>query len=213
MGCGSTFVNLLLFLVSQIWRTRLYWLIKVCNRCLDLKRNNVDVAVWIEWYRFAFFKKDSAPPFPPAFPISSSLRRNINRATFLWKVVLVPLFSKNGFGGSPPSINRLDFELQRIYRFGECPSPFTNEICFDPRSFLGGKYLPALRGRKVVAAHIASQQFLQWDKDFSVSFLYFLGLLVSVFAFSPRNPRQHCTPALLTLRSNVNYFSGLSVLF
>ena len=104
-----------------------------------------------------------------------------------------------------------------MYRFGECPFPFTNEICF-----LGGKYLPALWGRKVVAAHIASQQFLHGDKDFSVSFSYFLGLLSAVFtrgwiffciAFSPRNPRQYCTPALSTLRSNINHFSGLSVLF
>ena len=94
----------------------------------------------------------------------------------------------------------------------------TNEICF-----LGGKYLPALWGRKVVAAHIASQQFLHGDKDFSVSFSYFLGLLsavffkegryFSVFALSPRNPRQCCTPAPSMLRSNINYFSGLSVFF
>ena len=105
MGCGSTFVNFLLLFFSQIWRTRLYWLIQVCNRCLDL--NNVDVAVWID-IGLQFLEKDSAPPFPPASPISSSLGRNIKREIFL---------------RSPPSLYRLVFDLKELTGLGSVSPP------------------------------------------------------------------------------------------
>ena len=183
MGCGSTFVNLLLLVVSQIWRTRLYWLIKVCNRCLDLKRNNVDVAVWIEWYRFAFFKKDSAPPFPPAFPISSSLRRNINRATFLWKVVLVPLFSKRKnekrIWGVAPLPLKTCFWVKKNLQIWGVPLPLYKWNLFWPSIFLGWKIPASLAGKKSRSSTYRQSAVSAMGQRFFCIFFVFSGFVLA----------------------------------